>query len=367
MTPPDNKPVNLAGAARKGDPGLIFAQPCDPVGGMTRPHRFEMLRRNPWGCRPESANKPQLSPVIRETWGSTREDTRARWAALLGPMPPPSPLPARVEGEWIEPDHRRLHISYETEPGAPTEAFVLLPPGNPPDTGWPGMVVFHATSDNHIHQAAGLADRPTRHLGLHLVRRGYAVICPKCFIYGYRGKTWTDATEELEAQHPGLTGMGKMLWDGIRATDMLSAMPEVDASRLGCLGHSLGAKETLYLAAFDGRIRAAVSCEGGIGLGMSNWEAPWYLNGRPAAIPPGMDHHELVALAAPRAFLLIGGGDADGPHSWPWVEAALPAYRASGAEDRVGLLLHRSGHDFPDATRTEAFAWLDHWMAAGER
>ena len=39
------------------------------------------------------------------------------------------------------------------------------------------------------------------------------------------------------------------------------------------------------------------------------------------------EHHELLALAAPRPFLLVGGDSADGTASWPFVAAALPVYR----------------------------------------
>ena len=75
-----------------------------------------------------------------------------------------------------------------------------------------------------------------------------------------------------------------------------------------------------------------------------------------------MDHHELLALAAPRPFLVIGGGDADGARSWPYVEAALPAYRGIGAPDALGLLLHSRGHDFPDEVQEQTYQWLDFWM-----
>jgi cephalosporin-C deacetylase-like acetyl esterase len=56
-----------------------------------------------------------------------------------------------------------------------------------------------------------------------------------------------------------------MLFDAVRAADVLESLPGVDAKRLACIGHSLGAKEALYAGAFDDRFRAAVFSEGGIG------------------------------------------------------------------------------------------------------
>jgi cephalosporin-C deacetylase-like acetyl esterase len=52
-------------------------------------------------------------------------------------------------------------------------------------------------------------------------------------------------------------------------SNVLGSIPEVDARRIGAAGHSLGAKETLYLAAFDERIQAAVASDAGIGLTLS--------------------------------------------------------------------------------------------------
>src|SRR5205085_11358947 len=116
---------------------------------------------------------------------------------------------------------------------------------------------------------------------------------------------------------PKSKGMAKMLYDSLVATDILAAQPGVDPARLGSVGHSLGAKETLYLAAFDERIKATVSSEGGIGTKFSNWDALWYLG--PTIKEPAFthEHHELLALAAPRPFLLIAALSPDGDHACP--------------------------------------------------
>jgi pimeloyl-ACP methyl ester carboxylesterase len=99
--------------------------------------------------------------------------------------------------------------------------------------------------------------------------------------------------------------MGKMVFDGSRAADYLQSLPFVDPDRLGCIGHSLGAKETLYAAAFDERFRAAVSSEGGIGLTMSNWEAIWYLGADIRESDFAHENHEVSRSSRLRPFLLI--------------------------------------------------------------
>ncbi len=181
-----------------------------------------------------------------------------------------------------------------------------------------------------------------------------------------------DKMTPVLATKPWKTGMAKMTWDAIRATDVLLERPEVDPARLCSIGHSLGGKEVLYHAAFDERVKAAVSCEGGVGVTFSTWDADWYLGKqvkKPEWQAAGRDHHELMALIAPRALLVLGGDGkdgADGAKSWPYVEATLPLWKLLGAEQRLGLMRHGRGHDFlpPGEQRERVYRWLDHWVAA---
>jgi hypothetical protein len=151
-----------------------------------------------------------------------------------------------------------------------------------------------------------------------------------------------------------------MLFDAQLAVDLLVAQPQVDARRVGAIGHSLGAKEVLYLAAFDERVRATVSSEGGVGISFSNWDAPWYLGPDAAQAGFSREHHELLALAAPRAFLLIGGDSADGRQSWPYIAAALPIYQLySPSRARLGLLRHDQGHSVPPLAEQRIDEWFE--------
>jgi pimeloyl-ACP methyl ester carboxylesterase len=340
---------------------------------------------------PEAGDLSSLSPLLetatgapirsRRTWQQRRNDLRRRWTEYLGPFPRRVALKPQVLATEEFSDHTRLRVRYRTEADVFTEAYLLLPKDG--RTKRPGMVVLHQTTENTIDEPVGKAGREPMHIALHLVRRGYVCIAPRCFLWS-EADTLADATERVLTRPPWKTGMAKMTWDGIRALDYLLTWPEVDPERVGCIGHSLGGKEALYLGAFDPRIRATISCEGGIGLRFSNWDARWYLGpqirepplpppspkrggsrGNPlgeAAVP--LEHHQLIALIAPRPFLLIGGGSADGPQSWPFIAANLPVYRLLGAEERIGLQLIEGGHDFPHAgpEREKTFAWLDHWL-----
>src|SRR5262249_40693936 len=166
----------------------------------------------------------------------------------------------------------------------------------------------------------------------------------------------------LKKRRTDWTGMGKLTFDASRCIDLLETLPNVDAKRIGCIGHSLGAKEVLYAMAFEPRYQAGVFNEGGIGLRMSNWTDAWYLTEKMKEHIPAAEHHQVLALAAPRPLLVMGGGSADGDNSWPFVKEALTVYELYDAKDRIGMFNHKGGHSFPRDGRRSAYRWLDHGL-----
>ncbi len=324
---------------------------------------------------PEDA--PRLAPLLvdaegrqfreRQAWERRRHELREQWLAFLGAYDSPR-MPPRLEllDEDRPEDCVRQLVRYESEPNWPVEAYLLKPsdashanrPPSPSCGKLPAVVALHSTVDYTIRQPAGLQGDPNLFFGLKLAQRGFVVCCPRCFLWQGEG-SYGEQVARVQARHPGSTGMAKMLWDAMRAVDLLESLPEVDPGRVGAIGHSLGAKQTLYLAAFDERIKAAVFSEGGIGIAFSNWHAPWYLGDAAARGAWPHDHHELLALAAPRAMLLIGGNSADGDRSWPFVEAALPVYALYGEPACLGLLNHSMGHTLPAEAADKAYDWLE--------
>lgn len=355
---------------------------CEPGESRTRgdvPWLREVQR--PPAVLPDDA--PRLTPLLldaqrmpiqeRSAWQQRRRELRQQWLTFLGAYDiTRMPVQTHVIQEDRPEGCLRQLVQYESEPGVQVEAYLLRPydassarcrgSSAPSQVQLPGVVALHSTVDYTIRQPAGLEGDPNLFIGLRLAQQGFVVCCPRCFLWqdqaGYH-----EQVARAQARHPGSTGMAKMLWDAMRAVDLLESLPEVDAQRLGAIGHSLGAKETLYLAAFDERIRAAVFSEGGIGMAFSNWDAPWYLGQAVARGDWPHDHHELLALVAPRAMLLIGGDSADGDRSWPYVEAALPVYALYGGPARIGLLNHGKGHALPPEAAAKAYDWLETYCA----
>ncbi|MEE2990472.1 MAG: dienelactone hydrolase family protein [Planctomycetota bacterium] len=295
----------------------------------------------------------------RRDWELYRDTIRDRWLKELGPVairPRPLPKLEVLETEQLPEGITRQRVRYEALPGEFVEAYIVRPSRLRGQV--PGIVVLHSTVNHSIRQPAGVEGAPEKAFGLGAARRGMVAFCPRNYLWPNNDmiQAQQQADHFLEA-YPDSRGMARMLYDSQLAVDLLLAQPHVDAGRIGSVGHSLGAKEVIYLAAFDERVRATVSSEGGISKTFSNWDAPWYLGKQMHDSPH--DHNELLGLVAPRAFLLIGGDSADGTVSWPLVEDALKIYRLYGRRPPLGLYNHGQGHAVPAEAEARIYEWLE--------
>lgn len=303
-----------------------------------------------------------------QQWQSARQQLRQRWLKFLGPMPQPPELNLQTLSTEQAGSVVRQLVEYTGEPGLRVQGYLLMPDDVvplPSGTSFagkrPAVVALHQTTNVSIDEIAGVSGPAAMQIGLKLAQRGFIVFCPRCFLW-QDAASLNDAVRQHRSRHAETLGMAKMLYDASRAVDLLSALPRVETGRISAIGHSLGAKEVLYLAAFDERIRAGVSCEGGLGFRSTNWDADWYLG--PAIRDPQfeLNHHQLLALAAPRPLLVVGGesgpGAADGERSWVLLNAAAPVWKLYPQPVRLGLLNHRQGHAVPDAAFERMAEWL---------
>jgi hypothetical protein len=413
--------LSLGGLARAQSPG---ASPTSRTAGAAdrKPSEPPLV---PWLDdidQAEDLAEVEPSPLVNAdgsrittlaAWRTRRAELERAWREFVRPIPPIATTPPSATSAPSAPHqvggagsgtgpHRarieilaedtvagvlRRRIRYENEPGRFLEAYLLEPLQGPrvdrPSTdtkvsltpGRPGVVVFHSTTTATIRQPAGLAGEPEKAFGVRLAKAGMVALCPENFLWVGSGDLRSRTAEALKRYAPA-TGMAKMLFDAIRAVDVLAALPGVDTDRLGAVGHSLGAKEVLYLMAFDPRIKAGVFSEGGIGFAHTNWDADWYLGPvirdrlglkkpgveRAAAGSPRftLDHHELLCLTAPRPLLVVGGDSADGEFTRPFLQAARAVHRLHGARPTIGLFNHRAGHSVPPA----AVERIDGWMVS---
>ncbi len=335
---------------------------------------FSAMVTPPSDFDPDAVTLPPLEiGLVQADWHQQAHGLRAAWMRFLGHGPEIVPLNVEIHDTESLGTLTRTRISYSVEEDHRVEAYLMAPAGDGP---FPGVIVFHPTTNTTIRQPVGFGEVKQLQFGLNLAARGYVTLSPRNYIWDYCGQQATeweqyaDNAALVKRRWPAWSGMGKMLWDGMRAADVLAALPAVDCDRLGCIGHSLGAKEALYAMAFDERMKAGISCEGGVGKTFTNWDAPWYL-GPEFLTRDELDHHQLLALAAPRALMVIGGGrepsdrpegkgpGADGLLTWNYIEAARPAYAVHGAANRLAYLLHNQGHSLPPEHENLIYDWFE--------
>ena len=301
-----------------------------------------------------------------------RPELLSAWTGILGKIEP-----APADRKWFGGVTKTVEINRSEQEGytrieldIPIEVdflqhhLLLLPKGQ--GSGPFPAVIAWTSSTPDFRQ-------PEEWWGRYLAQHGFVVLTSWSFLRNYRDGTQRAPAAELVYQRFGRwLGLGKMVHDVAREIEFLRSLPQVDGRRIGFIGFSLGAKAAVYAAAFNPDVKVTVAVDPHIAInGSTNWYDPWYLDWRrrfddirtpagtvesllnPDPARPGFehDHHELMALTAPRAFLLIGGsqsedqgGDSDDLQSWGYFNRAKEVYRLLGVPERLLFLSTDNGH-----------------------
>lgn len=198
--------------------------------------------------------------------------------------------------------------------------------------------------------------------------------------------------EPINRLYPELTHMGAYCawsWGVSRLIDGLELVQKdlpLDLNRLGITGCSFAGKMALFAGAFDERIALTIAQEPG-GGGAAAWRVSetlgnvetlgrtshaWFIedmfqfSGRNVAKLP-IDHHELMAMVAPRALLVLGNPDFEwlaDESGYVSCRAAHEVWKAFGIADRFGFsIVPGHGHcQLPDIQRPEVEAFVDKFL-----
>jgi dienelactone hydrolase len=240
------------------------------------------------------------------------------------------------------------------------------------------VIAHHQTSAHGKYEAAGMEVTPGEEwlaYGQELAERGYVVMAPDAIAFGERQGGHAHAkyhsADEFFAAHPQGGVMGKMAYDTSRAIDVLETLPEVDPTRIGCVGHSHGGYGTLFSMVQDDRIKAGVVSCGVTLLRADPTPQRWW---RMTALMPRLglyegdmpstpiDFHHWIALVAPRPLaVVVGTKDAIFPNAAPVadaIEEARKVYALYGAADKLQGQVFEGPHSLPEAQKVRAFQLL---------
>ena len=312
----------------------------------------------------------------REDWAQRKAKLKQRYLDLIRdsykPPKPKADLQIHEEVE-VEGIYKRQLISYAVEADERAYAYLGIPLQL--DGPAPAIVALHGTFAQGKQRVAGLVNNPDKAYLDHLCRRGYVVIAPEHFVSGHRiPAKGAYETQAFYEKHPNWTAVGKFTYEHSIAIDVLQSLDEVDDERIGALGHSLGGQGTIFLAAYDDRIKAAASnCTAPFfrhNPEVESWARDhWYtyfghireglLHGK---LPP-IDFHEIIALIAPRALLdlsaLNDGHIPTQKQRLLMLMKVMEIYELEGVPENLGFYVHGRGHSVSHESRQLMYGWMD--------
>jgi dienelactone hydrolase len=325
-------PSRAAGALASGLALALLLTTAGPGAADERFHPEEWLRQHNLGrltVTTLQSGKPLQPFAARslEQWEQERRVYEQAYVELIGPWPRERPpLKTRVLEEKRAAKWTRFKVGFATLPSpaahaSEIRAWLFVPTGK---TGrLPAIVTLHQTIPQGKDEPAAIKPTlPWLAFATYYAERGYITLAPDMIGFGERtaggyertGCEWADARPILDA-HPAMTLLGLMLFDVSRCADYLVTRSDVDADRIGVIGHSLGGILVNGVLPLEPRLKVGVaSCGYGLfrtdRLFPDRWAAfnSAYLprlvlyRDHPNDLP--IDFHHILALSVPRAHLI---------------------------------------------------------------
>jgi len=314
-----------------------------------------------------------------QQWQQRRKEILAQWHELMGLWPPPIENPKL---EVIESTHRenfqQLKVRLQWVPGESTVGYLLIPDGG---GSRPAVITVFYEPETAIGEKGEHRD-----YAYQLTKRGFVTLslgttdATKSQTYGL----YYPSIDEAKVQP-----LSMLAYAASTARRALAKRPEVDAARIGIVGHSFGGKWSMFASCLDDQFAAAAWSDPGIVFqddrpSINYWE-PWYLGYHkkpwrkrglitsdnpaeglyPELIQQGRDLHELHALMAPRP-MLVSGGSEDPESRWQPLGHTIEINRLLGYKNRVGMT-NRLVHS-PNAESNEViYQFFEHFLQPSKR
>lgn len=281
-----------------------------------------------------------------------------------------------IQVEWVhedEPQWKEIRFRYESEPGVQVPCHLVLPKR---EGKFPLMICLqgHGTG---MHISLGRVKYPgdeddfdgDRDFACQAVARGYAALAMEQRGFGESG-SFPDGNPDcrqiaMQALLLGRTLIGERCWDVSRAIDMMEKhFPMIDMDKICIMGNSGGGTTSIYAAALDQRIAAAMpSCAlcgyyASVGARQHCWCN--YIPG----VMKHVDMGDIAAMIAPRPLVVVNGEmDLDFPviSAKEQVNIAWRVYEAAHAADKLQHVIGPQGHRFYEEPAWHAFERVTGW------
>jgi len=270
---------------------------------------LEGIAKQQLARRREAVAKLRTPDEIRRHARGVREKL-TRW---IGGLPGErTPLNMRRTGVIEHADYRVEKIVFESQPQFFVTANLYIPKN--------GAGPFPAVVQPTGHSLTAKARELYQSLSIGLAKYGFVVLTydplgqgeRRIFFDAELGDSKVGGTT-VEHQMVGVQSLlggeslaRQMIWDGMRAIDLLQSLGYVNPNKIGVAGCSGGGTLTAYLAALDERVQAAApACY------ITSWEEQLAGTGPqdaeqqfPDQLRDGFDQGDFLIAAAPRPYLI---------------------------------------------------------------
>lgn len=284
--------------------------------------------------------------------------------------------------------YKAKKIAFNINAYVRTTAYFLVPDGKGP---WPAINLLH-DHGGHLYIGKEKMVRPFgvdtavvndadrwadliyegQYVGDFLARNGYVVFSADAPMWGERGREEGVDRAKYDIIAGNMMMLGRdlsafMTYDDMAATDMMATLPDVDSTRMGCMGCSMGAYRAWMLSALSDRIKVgvAVCWMTTTDVQMSVKDRKREYGGFANCIPglrQWMDYPHIASLACPKAMLFINGSR---DHLFPVdgtkdaFDTMRRAWSSQGADSMLETELWDMGHACGKAVQNRALGFMD--------
>ncbi len=302
-------------------------------------------------------------PVSKRAWEKRSAEIKDRVSAALHLQKDPTPADFRVHHSIAREGYRIDMVSYASgSPDIRITAALYVPDGDGP---------FPAVLNLHGHVGHGKIATSVQQRGHILAQNGFVVLSSDAPGSGERS-----FGERTSHYHGGLAGaalyligdslLGWQVRDNRRSIDVLCDLPFVNADRIGVTGESGGGNQTMWVSAYDERVKVCVPV-----VSVGSFES--YVTARNCiceTLPGGlidMEEWELLGLVAPRPLLLLNAYQDTSPafNVEPATRTAASLreiYRLWKADGQFDLRVLNTTHGYWPEMLSAMLGWMKYWL-----
>ncbi len=280
------------------------------------------------------------------------------------------PLKLKETGSLKMKGYTIKNIAFQVRPGIYATANLYIPDGTARLNDKVGQGKYPAVIVVMGHSADGRFYDKYQSVGITLALNGYVSLCidpwgagERTTIHGVFEDHGDENNLGAALMNIGESLMGMQITDNIRGVDLLSSLPYVDRENIGATGSSGGGNQTIWLAAMDERIKAAVPV-----VSAGTFEA--FVMGSPCfceVLTDGLTFTEeaaVLAMISPRAIKMCNHQQ-DAIAAFNPLEmlrsykSAKPVFKMMEAENNIAYDTFNLTHGYWPKDREAMLGWFN--------